>query len=83
VRLTDGQAFSGLGTPKLGRVTDEDMKNLMVESSRHLASLLALRVENSDAYAEGYRPGAPGVLLALREGVTPAADLDPHENQNR
>ena len=48
--LHSGKRSELLDDPKLSRITEEEMKKLMIESSQRVASLLALRDSDPDAY---------------------------------
>lgn len=49
--LHAGKSSALLEDPELSRITDEEMKTLMIAASAKLAELLVLRDSNPDAYA--------------------------------
>ena len=51
-RLHEGKYSPLLDDPTLSRITDAEMKKLMIESSARLAHMLRLKAENPDAYLQ-------------------------------
>lgn len=48
--LHAGKASPLTDDPALSRITDDEMKNLMINASEHLAKMLALRDRDPDQY---------------------------------
>jgi hypothetical protein len=50
--LHAGKSSELLSDPSLSRITDDEMKDLMINASEHVEKLLRMREENPDEYVE-------------------------------